>query len=112
MSTQAPTSLSRGLLASAALPLGLFGLGLLCAVSQAQTVRTFEGRATALQPKNGASEASVGDVLYIERYRDTLINGRVTRTGTHYFNAAGEPIADRTLDFSKHPWKPDYRLVD
>jgi len=81
---------------------------LLALPAPAQTVRAFQGEAFALQ----ANEAGNDAVIYTERYRDTLQDGRSHRTGTHYFDAAGEPIADRVLDFSRHAWKPDYRLVD
>jgi hypothetical protein len=77
---------------------------LFAAPAPAQTVRTFEGDALAL--KGGDA------VLYTEQYRDTLRDGRPHRTGTHYFDAEGRPIADRVMDFSRHAWKPDYRLVD
>lgn len=80
------------------------GLPLLAVWAQAQTIRTFEGQAFALEGNEAA--------IYVERYRDTLRDGRSWRTGTHYFDAGGRPIADRVMDFSRHAWKPDYRLVD
>ena len=61
--------------------------------------------------KGQAYEPGSSDLLYTEFHENTVREGAPLGR-TEYRNPAGTVIAERTLNFSKHAFKPDYRLVD
>ena len=62
--------------------------------------------------KGTAYEPGSSTVLYTEKYEVQLREAAPLLVKTEYRSASGELIAERSLDFSRHPYKPDYRLVD
>jgi hypothetical protein len=51
------------------------------------------------------------DLLYTEKH-DDRVRGGIPVSRTEYRNPAGSVIAERTLNFSRHVYKPDYLLAD
>jgi hypothetical protein len=52
------------------------------------------------------------DPVYSETFTDKFINGRHVETETQYFDAAHKLIAQRSLDFSKSKFAPDFKTED
>jgi hypothetical protein len=72
------------------------------------------GAETSLRPapfRGQAYEPGSAAVLYTEKH-ENITRGGVSLGRTEYRDPAGTLIAERTLDFSRHVFKPNYRLVD
>jgi hypothetical protein len=67
------------------------------------SLRSFKGQ--AYEPETSA-------MLYSEKFDVKLEGAGPVSLKTEYRNPAGALIAERTLDFSRHPFKPEYRLID
>jgi hypothetical protein len=85
---------------AAMLALGVWGV----ALGAEPSLRPAPFRGQAYEP--GSSR-----LLYAEKH-ENITRGGVTVGRTEYRDPAGALIAERTLDFSRHIFKPDYRLVD
>lgn len=70
---------------------------------EAPTLHTYEG--SAYLPDNGT-------LLYTEEYEVRMREGEPLSARTAYRDSSGKAIAERSLDFSTHPWAPDYRFED
>jgi hypothetical protein len=62
--------------------------------------------------KGQAYEPGTSTVLYSEKFDMKMDGNTPVSLKTEYRNPAGVFIAERTLDFSRHTFKPDYKLTD
>lgn len=67
---------------------------------------------TAVTYRGVAADQKTGRDLYTERHTQEMVGGRLGVLRTEFLHLDGKKFAERTLDFSASPSKPDYRLED
>ena len=75
----------------------------LCAFSSAIETDSYTGYAY----KDGVKKP-----VYTEKFTDKTIDGKPSETTTKYYDASNKLIAQRTLNFSKSKFAPDFKTED
>lgn len=73
--------------------------------SPSETPDTLAYRGTATDLESGRPE-------FTEHHREARIDGKVAALQTRYLDPEGRPIAERTLDFTRSPYLPRFRVED
>lgn len=62
--------------------------------------------------RGSAFDTERGGPAYTEEHREIFLQGRLVSTRTIFTAPSGGPMAQRDLDFSRHPFKPEYLYKD
>ena len=52
------------------------------------------------------------EFVYVEQFTDKILNGKHVETRTKYYNTANELIAERSLNFERSRFAPDFKTED